>query len=442
MGIPSAPSGLPRRRFLSGLGASALVAGLGSAGLAGCGSNTGRPDAGSSSSASGGGSAGTRPALSQWYHEYGEDGVEAAVKRYAAAYEPASITVRWNPGDYDKLASAALLTADVPDVFEYGNGPTLDMIKAGQVVDLTEVLGDAASQFSKPVLDAMTWEGKVYAIPQTVDMQMVFYRKSVLEKAGVAPPQTFADLVAAAKAVRTKDMGGFFAGNDSGVAVLASMLVWAAGKEQLNADQTGIGFDDADGYAAFAAYRDLATSGALVKSASADWFDASPLTNGETAMQWTGLWTLPDVQEALGDDFGVLPFPAIGANGRPAVPFGSYGSIVSAKGKDPEAAKAFVTWLWVDSEADQVDFSNSYGTHIPAKPSLVPQATKIATGAGAEAAKFVDELGHAPSKLWTPTLSNALTSALTRVITKDADPRSEIQQVAATAKTEIARAKG
>ena len=426
--------GIPRRRFLSGLGASALAVGL-----AGCGSNTGRTPE-SSSSASG--SAGPKPALGQWYHEYGEDGVEAAVKRYAAAYDQAAVTVRWNPGDYDKLASASLLTANVPDVFEYGNGPTLDMIRAGQVVDLTDVLGDAASQFSKPVLDAMTWEGRVYGIPQTVDMQMLFYRRSVLEKAGVAPPTTLAELTAAAKAVTTKDMGGFFAGNDGGVATLAQMLVWSAGQEQLNADSTGIGFDNADGYAAFAAYRELATSGGLVRSASADWFDSGPLTNGETAMQWTGLWTLPDVQDKLGDDFGVLPFPSVGANGRPSVPFGSYGSIVAAKGKDPDAAKAFVRWLWVDKEADQVDFSNSYGTHIPAKPALVPQATKIATGPGAEAAKFVNELGHAPSKLWTPATSNALTAALTRVVTKNADPRTEIGSVAATAKTEIARAKG
>jgi multiple sugar transport system substrate-binding protein len=442
MGIPSAPSGLPRRRFLSGLGASALVAGLGSAGLAGCGSNTGRPDAGSSSSASGGGSAGTRPALSQWYHEYGEDGVEAAVKRYAAAYDQASVTVRWNPGDYDKLASAALLTADVPDVFEYGNGPTLDMIKAGQVVDLTDTLGDAASQFSKPVLDAMTWEGKVYAIPQTVDMQMLFYRKSVLEKAGVAPPQTFGDLVAAAKAVTTKDMGGFFAGNDSGVAVLSNMLIWSAGREQINAEKTGIGFDDAAGYGALAAYAELRSSGGLLQSASADWFAGDPLVNGETAMQWTGLWVLRDVQQALGDDFGVVPFPAIGAEGRQAVPFGAFAAAVAAKGKNVDAAKAFVKWLWVDQEEDQVDFSNSYGTHIPAKPALVPKADKIATGAGAEAAKFVETLGHAPDKLWTPAITQAMTAAVTNVLTKNADPQEQVKQVAAKAKSEIARVNG
>jgi multiple sugar transport system substrate-binding protein len=426
---------IPRRRFL-GLGGS-LAAGA----LVGCGSNTGRPTASSSASGSNGPS-GPKPTLSQWYHEYGEDGVEAAVKKYAAAYDQASVTVKWSPGDYDKLVSAALLTSTVPDVFEYGNGPSLDMIKAGQVLDLTDTLGDAASQFSQPVLAAASWEGKVYGIPQTTDMQMLFYRKSVLSKAGVEPPKTMADLITAAKAVTTKDMGGFFAGNDGGAGVLTEMLIWSAGQEMINEAKDGIGFDNADGYAALAAFRDLRTSGGLLKSASKDWFDASPFTNGEAAMQWTGLWTLPDVKDALGDDFDVLPFPAIGSNGRQAVPFGAYASAVSAKGADPDAAKAFVKWLWVDQEDDQVDFANSYGTHIPAKPALVAKADKISTGAGASAAKFVDELGHAPDKLWTPAISQAMVGAVTNVITKNADPKSEIGKVASKAKGEIKRVNG
>ncbi|MDX6321956.1 MAG: multiple sugar transport system substrate-binding protein, partial [Propionibacteriaceae bacterium] len=131
---------LPRRRFLSLTGGLAAAA----VGLTACGSNTGRPDPASSASS---GSA-NKPTLSQWYHEYGEDGVQDAVKRYAAAYDKATVNVKWNAGEYEKLVAAALLTDKVPDVFEYGNGPTLDMIKAGQVVDLTETLGDARSQFS------------------------------------------------------------------------------------------------------------------------------------------------------------------------------------------------------------------------------------------------------------------------------------------------------
>ncbi len=166
--------------------------------------------------------------------------MEEAVKRYAAAYDKATVTVKWNAGEYEKLVAAALLTDKVPDVFEYGNGPTLDMIKAGQVLDLTDTIGDARSQFSAPVIAPMIWEDKVWAVPQTVDMQMLYYRKSLLEKAGVQPPQTLEELINAAKAVQTKDMGGFFAGNDGGVGVLGSLLIWSAGLEYLNDDRTGI----------------------------------------------------------------------------------------------------------------------------------------------------------------------------------------------------------
>src|SRR3954452_13132242 len=144
---------IPRRRFLSLTGGLAAAAGL-----AGCGSNTGRPEAGSSASASASGDGTNTVELTQWYHEYGENGVQEAVKRYAAGYDRAKVTVKWNPGEYAKLVSAALLTSNVPDVFEYGNGPTLDMIKAGQVVDLTDTLGGALDQFAPSVLAAMTWE--------------------------------------------------------------------------------------------------------------------------------------------------------------------------------------------------------------------------------------------------------------------------------------------
>ena len=430
---------IPRRRFLSISGGLAAAA----AGLAACGSNTGRPEPGASgnASASASGSAGGTVQLSQWYHEYGEEGVEDAVERYAAAYDQAEVTVKWNPGEYEKLVSTALLTDDVPDVFEYGNGPTLDMIKAGQVLDLTDTLGEARSQFAPTVLAAMTWDDKIWAIPQTVDMQMLYYRRSLLEKAGLQPPQTMAELITAARALQTKDIGGFFAGNDGGVGVLGNQLIWAAGLEQVNEDRTGIGFDTQAMYDGLSQYRELHEDG-LLASASADWFDAAPFVNEEAAMQWTGLWVLPEIRDTFGDDFGVVPFPAIGPAGRQAVPFGAFSSCVAAKGANPDAAKAFVRWLWVDQEADQVDFSNSYGTHIPAKPALAPQATKLAEGAGADAARFVTEFGHAPSLLWTPATAQAYTGALTNVVTKGADPQEEIAAVAARATAELKRVNG
>ena len=74
-------------------------------------------------------------------------------------------------------------------MFEFGNGPTIDMIKGGQVVDLTDLFGDAKGDFNPASLDRMTYEGKIYAIPQVIDMQLLVYRKSMLDKAGVSRPR-------------------------------------------------------------------------------------------------------------------------------------------------------------------------------------------------------------------------------------------------------------
>ncbi|HEX2857966.1 MAG TPA: extracellular solute-binding protein [Propionibacteriaceae bacterium] len=426
---------ITRRHLLTAAGGLAATAAL-----AACGSNNGLSNNSGSSSA--GSSGGSKPTLAQWYHQYGEAGTKEAVNKYAASYPDATVNVTWYAGNYDTAVPAALLTNSFPDVFEYGNGPTLDMIKGGQVVDMTDVLGSSVSKFNQSVIKRLTFEGKIWAVPQVIDMQLLYYRPSLLKKAGVQPPTTFAALVDAARAQTTKDMGGFFAGNDGGVGVLGNMFVWASGFEQLNSGRTGLGFLEPNFYDSLKAYQAFYKSNALLKSASKDWFDASPFINGETAMQWGGLWSMPDVQKAFGNDFGVLAFPAMGSSGRPAVPFGAYSSCVAAKSKNVDAAKAFVKWLWVDQTADQVDFANSYGTHIPSQVALVPQCTKIAQGPGKDAADMVAKEGFASDIMWTGPIGDAFNSAMTNVIVKGADPASEFKPVGDKAVSELKRING
>src|SRR5690606_3872444 len=122
----------------------------------------------------------------------------------------------------------------------------------------------------------------------------------------------------------------------------------------------------------------------------------------------------------------VLPFPGVGASGRQSVIFGAFSACVNAKSKNVDAAKDFVRWLWVDQEDYQLEFSTAFGTHIPAKTALVPKADKLADGPGADAARFVAEMGHANDKLWTPAISQAVVAALTNVVQKKADPKTEI----------------
>lgn len=430
---------LNRRHLLSAAGGLAAAATL-----AACGSSDG--GIGGTTSATTASSGGTSPAsnveLTQWYHEYGETGVKEAVQKYAADYTQAKVTVGWNPGEYMKKLGAALLTNDSPDVFESENGATLDMIKQGQVADLTDVITPVEAQFAPSVMKRFKVEGKYYAIPQVIDMQLLYYRKSILEKAGVQPPKTFAELTAAANKVATGDMGGFFAGNDGGVGVLGTLFIWASGLEQFDEGRTKATFLEPQFYEALTAYRDFSKTKGLLQSASKEWYDGSPFANEETAMQWGGLWSMPDIQKALGDDFGVVPFPAIGAKGRPAVPFGAYGSCVAAKSKNVDAAKAFAKWLWIDQDDKQVEFADAFGTHIPAKTALVSKASKLKDGAGADASKFVAENGFTNDIMWTGPLGDAYNAAVTNVIKKNADPATEFKKVGDLAATELKRVKG
>ena len=108
-----------------------------------------------------------------------------------------------------------------------------------------------------------------------------------------------------------------------------------------------------------------------------DWSEPDAFTQGLVAMQWTGLWAVPAVQQALGDDFGVLPWPKLNDSGKASVPVGAFGAMVNAKSQRVAEAKDFVRWLWVERTDYQEDFNLNYGFHIPPRRSLAEKASKL-----------------------------------------------------------------
>ncbi|MEU2854969.1 ABC transporter substrate-binding protein [Streptomyces syringium] len=414
---------ISRRRLLTTGGGLALAGGLAAA----CGSNTGRDDNGS------------RSQLSQWYHQYGEAGTEPAVRRYAKAYGHADVRVQWRPGNYDQQTAAALLTDSGPDVFEV-NGPTLDQIRGGQVVDLTDLVQGVKDDFHPAALAPKTHDGRIWAVPQVIDTQVLYYRRSLLDKAGVKPPRTLDELVDAAKKLTDARTKGLFLGNDGGAGVLGGTPLHAAGLSLVTADGK-VGFDDPAAARTLGKIRRLYADKSLLLGAPADWSDPSALVQGLTAMQWSGLWALPQIKKALGDDFGVLPFPSDGPSGRPAVPIGAYGSAVSARSRHKEAAKAYVKWLWVERTDFQQDFALSYGFHIPSRVSLAKKADKLRSGAAADIVRFTVDHGYAQPLLWTVASQTAYQDALSRIIKNGADPDRELRAAVRTTEAELRRVK-
>ena len=413
------------RRAILGVGAAAAGA------LAACTAANSGPVAGT-------GTTRGKPVIDQWYHAYSEAGAREAVDRYAAAYPGGTVTVAWKAGDYDSTTAVAVRSGEGPDVFEYANGPTIDMIRGGHVVDLTETLGAARLEFQQSILGRMTHEGRVWAIPQVVDTQVLVYRRSMLRDAGLAPPQTMDELIETARALTTQKIKGIYLGNRGGATHLGGPMLWSAGLDYLT-DDNDVGFDDPRAAEAFDKFAELHESGAVLRQAPKDWFEPAALIDGLTAMQFTGLWTFPELTAQLGDDFGVLPWPALDDMGNPSVPLGAYGACVSSTARDVEAAKDFVRWLWVEQADLQLDFATAYGLHIPSRTSLIDRADDLKSGPAGEAAAIALDYGMPQSKLlWTRTCVRAF-EAMMDAIVGGAEPASELKDLRTVVTAELKR---
>ncbi|MFI2630752.1 ABC transporter substrate-binding protein [Streptomyces collinus] len=390
-------------------------------GLAACGGNTGR---------SGGGSG---DALVQYFHAYGEAGVEQAVKGYAKAYKGANVTTQWITGNnFEQKLFAALLTKNAPDVFEFH--PQIQLIKSGQVADLTDIIEPVKDDFNQADIKSHTVDGKIYGVRMIDDPQFFFYRPSMFEKAGVEVPKTLEELIEAAAKLKTSKVKGAYLGND--LTPVQHNLIWSAGADTLTADNKPAFNTDAvaDGLKQL---RSLFTSGDLLLGAPADWWDPSAFTQGLTAMQWCGMWAMPVMQKALGDDIGIFPFPKVGSAGKESVYNGGWSMFVNAKGKNVEAAKEYVKWLWIDQKKYQEDFATSYGFHIPPRTSLAQSATKLKSGLPAEGVKLFNEFGHFDNIGWTQAMIAAINDVMANSVRKNGDPKAQLAAAEKKVNTEL-----
>lgn len=410
---------LGRRAFLSGTAATAALSVLSA-----CGGNNGR------SSSDG--------ELRQWYHAYGEKGVREAVQKYADAYDKSDVKMQWQTStNYAQQLSTALINNGGPDVFEAQLN--MDMVRGKQVVPLDDLIDPVRDDFVPATLQTNTVDGKLYGIPMVEDMQLLYYRKSLLRKAKVDPPTTVDALIAATRKLATDDVKGLFVGNDGGVGVLGGPALWSVGLTYITEDHQ-IGFDDPQAVTALGKLHELYATNATLRQGTTDWSDPSAFINGEVAMQWTGLWNMKLIQDKWKDDFGVLPYPQLNAAGAPSVPIGTFAEMVNGHSSQQKAAKAFVKWLWIDKTEYQLEFNTAFGFHLPPRKSIAAQAQTLKSGPAAEAARLSQQYSHpaAPPE-WTPAMSSAYSDALTNVILKGSDPAKELKNVRGKVDQELKR---
>ncbi|MEU5597765.1 extracellular solute-binding protein [Streptomyces sp. NPDC020298] len=399
------------------------AAGLAAAGtLAACGGNNGR-----------GGGSGSGKQLVQYFHAYGEAGTEQAIKRYAAAYKKANVSTNWVTGNnFESALFAALLTKKAPDVFEFH--PQLQMVKSGQVADLTDLIDPVKDDFNQNDIKSHTVDGKIYGIRMIDDPQFFYYRKSMLEKAKVDVPTTLDELLEAAAKLTTNKVKGVYLGND--FSAIQNALIFSAGANTLD-EKNQIAYHTDGVVEGLKKLRTLFTSGHVLLDAPTDWWDPSALDQGLCAIQWGGMWSMPVMQKTLGDDLGIFPFPKIGSAGKQSVYNGGWSVFVNAKGKDVDAAKEYVKWLWIDQKQYQEDWALSYGFHIPPRASIAAQATKLKSGLPAEGVKLFTDFGHFDNIAWDQTMQTAFTDVIASSVRKNGNPEAALDTCDKKVKVEL-----
>jgi multiple sugar transport system substrate-binding protein len=382
--------------------------------------------------------------LVQWYHQYGEAGTEEAVRRYAEQYTQENpnveIEVVWQLGDYGQALNAALLTDEAPDVFEQ-NVPTLDQVRQGQIAPLDDLYTEEVrAGFNEVSLNAATIEGNIYWVKMIDDTGTIYYRKSLLEEAGVEPPESLDALIQAAQTLTSGRQKGLFVGNDGGISGLLGPLLWSAGGSFLNQENTAPAFNTERAAAAYTKLRELNQTDALLIGSPTDWWDPSAFTQNLSAMQWTGLWAMPQILREVGaEDVGVLPWPKSDEEGTPSTFWGGWGECVFGKSQNLDAAKALVKWLWIDNTEIQQDWNLGYGFHVPPRTNAAESAEPLQDPPASEVVEFLHQYGVVTPPLWTGVMGTALQDAVAAIVRDGAEPKQALDAAAVLVQQELDR---
>ncbi|WP_199154544.1 ABC transporter substrate-binding protein [Chromobacterium sp. ASV23] len=129
-----------------------------------------------------------------------------AAQQFSAAHPAIKLTLRVVENEqYKRELPAMLSSATPPDVlFMFGGVALTDAVQKGQLamLDRPGQVNDWQQHMPPALLRLVTVEGKPYGVPLSYYPWAIYYNKLALAKAGVAPPTTFAELLASCDRLR------------------------------------------------------------------------------------------------------------------------------------------------------------------------------------------------------------------------------------------------
>ena len=414
--------------------AAAAVAALGMLGLTGC-----------SGDAQGDGADGE--ALVMWHNSTTGPGKQFWDDAAAAFHEEhPEVTIKVTSiqnEDMDGKLQTAVNSGDMPDIFmARGGGKLADIVSAGQVKDLTDLIDDdVKTAFGDAPFSAFTVDGKIYGMPTSVLPGGIFYSKDLFEQAGIAEePETLDELEAAVDKLKDAGIQPIALGaKDAWPAAhwYYFFALRACDQDIIANLATDPDFSDgcwltaAENLADFAAIEPF-NDGFLTTSAQEGANSSAGLVaNHKAAMELMGAWNVGVIASLTPDeqplpDLGWFPFPEVsGGDGAPGAMMGGVDGY-ACSAESPAACEEFLNF--VSAKEWQEKYAVAFQT-IPASqdakgavtdPSLLP---------------LMEAYSNAPYvALWLDTalgqnVGNALNTGVVEMLAGQGDPEKLVTQV-------------
>jgi len=255
-------------------------------------------------------------------------------------------------GQLAQLVANLQAKSDLYDVIDMDVIWTAEFASNGWIIPLPQSqfpLGD----FLKPAVDTAMYQGRLYAVPDYSNADLLYYRKDILAKAGKQPPKTWAQLQQLAKTVAPKyglyGYAGTFAQYE-GLTVNFAEAVQSAGGAILSPEGTEVTVNSAK------ALRGLDF---LVDGFRQGWIPKVALTYEEESSQdafaagkflflnnWPDVYaalSVPGPQNKVYGKFGVAALP--GPDGTGSSSLGGANLAISAYSQHQLTALNFIKYM-------------------------------------------------------------------------------------------------
>ncbi len=279
-----------------------------------------------------------------------------------------------NWGEIYTKAPAAVAAGNAPEIlFAIPDfTPIIRAVGAVQPVEDFVAQMDEAHTFFPAALESYSYDEHVWAVPMWNMAQSLWYRKSVFEAAGIEPPTTWDEWLAAAEALTTDGQYGIGLPANRNLytdQTTYDFMINAGASEIYNEDGT-LRFDNPATVAAYDFYKQLYQY-SPADSSSWAWGEAEACFASRTCamvLQFTVISTYETQAEGDAEDLGVIAIPhsdAVEESGT--ISYVNAAMILTDDPAKQEAAYAFLSFL-LEPE--------NYGRFLNMEPGLYLPVTE------------------------------------------------------------------